>query len=190
MEGVSVALSDGELWAKSADGDADAFGALFDRHARAVYNFVFRRLASWSDAEDLTSLVFLHAWRRRAEVVLVHDSALPWLLRTADYTIRNERRRQRFRRLNLNHQPPSPDEPDHADQVAARLDDERQARELRQLLSKLPRQEQQIVELCFWTGLDAQSAAVALDVPLGTVKSRLARARKHLRGLSLSEELS
>ncbi|MEU4195375.1 RNA polymerase sigma factor [Kribbella sp. NPDC026611] len=184
-----MAVSDGELWRRAADGEADAFGSLFDRHAKAVYNFVFRRMASWSDAEDLTSAVFLHAWRRRADVVLVHDSALPWLLRTADFVIRNERRRQRFRWLNLARQTPATDEPDHADQVAARLDDERRARELRRLLSKLPKHEQEVVELCFWTGLDAQSAAVALDVPLGTVKSRLARARKHLRELSIAAPL-
>ncbi|WP_427896218.1 RNA polymerase sigma factor [Kribbella sp. GL6] len=174
-------MGDGELWERGPDG----FGVLFDRHAKVVYNFVFRRIGSWSDAEDLTSLVFLHAWRRRGDVVLVHDSALPWLLRTADYVVRNERRRQRFRWLNLHKQVPATDEPDHADRVAARIDDEREARQLRALLAKLPRHEQEIVELCFWSGLDAQSAAVALDVPLGTVKSRLARARKRLRELSV-----
>jgi RNA polymerase sigma-70 factor, ECF subfamily len=179
-------MNDAELWQRAVDGETDAFGSLFDRHAKAVYNFVFRRIASWSDAEDLTSLVFLHAWRRRAEVVLVHDSALPWLLRTADYVIRNEKRRQRFRWLNLARQTPTTDEPDHADRVAARIDDEREARQLRALLRKLPRHEREIVELCFWTGLDQQSAAVALGIPLGTVKSRLARARKHLRELSLA----
>ncbi|MGW6276890.1 RNA polymerase sigma factor [Kribbella sp. NPDC055071] len=183
-------MSDEELRRRAADGEPEAFGELFDRHAKTVYNFIFRRIVSWSDAEDLTSQVFLHAWRRRADMVLVNDSALPWLLRTADYVTRNESRRQRFRWLNLSRLAPVSDEPDHADQVAARLDDEREVRELRKLLSKLPKHEQEIVELCFWTGLDQQSAAVALGVPLGTVKSRLARARKHLRGLSVVEELS
>ncbi|GAA0578959.1 sigma-70 family RNA polymerase sigma factor [Kribbella sandramycini] len=177
-------MSDQELWRRAVDGETEAFGSLFDRHATAVYNFLFRRTASWSDAEDLTSLVFLHGWRRRAEVELVHDSALPWLLRTADYVLRNEFRRQRFRRLNLLRQT-AVDEPDHAEGVAARIDDEREAQRLRALLRKLPKHEQEIVELCFWSGLDAQSAAVALDVPLGTVKSRLSRARKRLRDLSV-----
>jgi RNA polymerase sigma-70 factor (ECF subfamily) len=181
---LEVAVGDGELWRRGVDGEPEVFGVLFDRHATAVYNFVFRRIGSWSDAEDLTSLVFLHAWRRRGEVVLVHDSALPWLLRTADFVVRNERRRQRFRWLNLSRQVPATDEPDHTDRVAARIDDEREAQRLRELLRALPRHEQEIVELCFWSGLDAQSAAVALDVPLGTVKSRLARARKRLRDLS------
>ncbi len=179
-------MSDGELWRRGVDGEPEVFGVLFDRHAKAVYNFVFRRLGSWSEAEDLTSLVFLHAWRRRDDVVLVHDSALPWLLRTADFVVRNERRRRRFRGLNLTRQVPATDEPDHADRVAARIDDEREANRLRELLRKLPRHEQEIVELCFWSGLDAQSAAVALGVPLGTVKSRLARARKRLRDLSVA----
>jgi RNA polymerase sigma-70 factor (ECF subfamily) len=77
--------------------------------------------------------------------------------------------------------PAVPEEPDFADGVASRVDDEREARRLRRLLRKLPRHEREIVELCFWAGLDQQAAAVALDIPLGTVKSRLARARKHLR---------
>lgn len=183
---IGAMVDDAELWRRAVEqGETEAFGALFDRHATAVYNFLFRRMASWSDAEDLTSLVFLHAWRRRAEVVLVHDSALPWLLRTADYVMRNETRRQHFRRLNLLRQVPT-DEPDHADRVAARIDDERDARRLRALLRKLPRHEREIVELCFWSGLDAASAAVVLGIPIGTVKSRIARARKRLRDLSVA----
>ncbi|MFI5730043.1 RNA polymerase sigma factor [Kribbella sp. NPDC051587] len=185
-EGLPTTMSDGELWRRSVEGETEAFGVLFDRHARAVYNFLFRRTASWSDAEDLTSLVFLHAWRRREDVVLVHDSALPWLLRTADYVLRNEWRKQHFRRLNLLRQGPAADVPDHAEHVAARIDDEREAKRLRALLRKLPRHEREIVELCFWSGLDAQSAAVALDIPLGTVKSRMSRARKRLRDLSVA----
>lgn len=187
VDGVAASLavmSDRELWRRATEGQTEAFGLLFDRHAKAVYNFLFRRTTSWSDAEDLTSAVFLHAWRRRDEVVLVHDSALPWLLRTADYVVRNERRRQHFRWATVQKHPAVTDEPDLADGVASRVDDEREARKLRRLLRKLPRHEREIVELCFWAGLDQQAAAVALDIPLGTVKSRLARARKHLRGLS------
>ena len=176
-----AAMSDRELWRRASDGETEPFALLFDRHAQAVYNFLFRRTTSWSDAEDLTSAVFLQAWRRRDEVVLVGDSALPWLFRTADYVFRNERRRQHFRRATVYKHPAVAAEPDFADGVASRVDDEREARRLRRLLRKLPRHEREIVELCFWAGLDQQAAAVALDIPLGTVKSRLARARKHLR---------
>lgn len=180
-------MSDRELWRRSSEGETEAFARLFDRHAKAVYNFLFRRTASWSDAEDLTSTVFLEAWRRREEVVLVHETALPWLFRTADYVFRNEQRRQYFRLATvLKHSSP-PDEPDLADGVASRVDDEREARRMRRLLRKLPRHEREIVELCFWAGLDLQAAAVALDIPIGTVKSRLSRARHHLRGLTAAD---
>jgi RNA polymerase sigma factor (sigma-70 family) len=180
--------SDRELWRRATDGETEAFGVLFDRHAKAVYNFLFRRTGNWSEAEDLTSAVFLQAWRRRAEVVLDRESALPWLLRTADYTVRNEWRSKRRYRNSL----PSfrllvTDQPDHADDVSARLDDQREAKVLRQALRKLPKHEREVIELCSWAGLDQQAAAIALDIPVGTVKSRLSRARKRLRDLTAAD---
>jgi hypothetical protein len=75
---------DRELWRLAGAGDGAAFGELFDRHATAVFNHLFRRTASWSEAEDLTSAVFLLAWRRRTTVVIDRESALPWLLGVAN----------------------------------------------------------------------------------------------------------
>ncbi|HWD79593.1 MAG TPA: sigma-70 family RNA polymerase sigma factor [Kribbella sp.] len=182
-------VSDRELWDRAADGESGAFAQLYDRHARAIYNFLHRRTGSWTDAEDLTSVVFLQAWRRRADVVLDRESALPWLLRTADYTVRNEwRTKLRYRRAlaaaHLVHR----EVDDPADDVAQRLDDDRRIRAVQESLKRLPRQEREIVELCVWAGLDQAAAAVALDVPIGTVKSRLSRARKHLRELDLETQ--
>ncbi|MFF0342315.1 RNA polymerase sigma factor [Kribbella sp. NPDC004875] len=183
---VAAAVPDRNLWDRATEGDSEAFGQLHDRHAQAIYAFLYRRTGSWSDAEDLTSTVFLHAWRRRAEVVLDRDSALPWLLRTADYTVRNEwRAKLRYRRAVAAAHVLVDTVRDHADEVAGRLDDDRRIQQARASLKQLPKQERQIVELCIWAGLDQQAAAVALDVPLGTVKSRLSRARKHLRELNL-----
>ncbi|TCC53370.1 sigma-70 family RNA polymerase sigma factor [Kribbella capetownensis] len=186
-DGVVVpAGSERRLWDRTADGDAEAFARLYDRHARAVYNFLHRRTASWSDAEDLTSAVFLQAWRRRHEVVLDRDSALPWLLRTADYTVRNDwRSKLRYRRALAAAEQLPTEIGDHADDVAGRLDDDQRIRAARESLKHLRRHEREIVELCVWAGLDQAAAAVALDVPIGTVKSRLSRARKRLRELNL-----
>jgi DNA-directed RNA polymerase specialized sigma24 family protein len=86
------AAGDRELWLRASDGDAAAFGELFSRHAGAVYNHLFRRVADWSEAEDLTSAVFLQAWRRRGRVVIDRESALPWLLGVANHVLRNHRR--------------------------------------------------------------------------------------------------
>ncbi|MEW5354871.1 RNA polymerase sigma factor [Streptomyces sp. 16-176A] len=173
--------TDRALWARAVDGDREAFGQLFDRHGKAVYNYAFRRTADWSEAEDLTSTVFLHAWRRRSETVLDRDSALPWLLGIADGLLSNTRRRLR-RAEALLRRLVSHDEPvgDHADRVAGLVDDERRMSEIHRALARLPRHEREVIELCVWSGLDQQAAAAVLKVAVGTVKSRLYRARRRL----------
>ncbi|WP_042398298.1 RNA polymerase sigma factor [Streptacidiphilus carbonis] len=175
-------VSDRELWTRAVDGDREAFGRIFDRHAKTVYNHLFRRTGDWAEAEDLTSTVFMHAWRRRSETVLDRDSALPWLLGIADRLLSNTRRRLR-RAEALLHRLVSHDEPvvDHADRVAGLVDDARRMSEIHRMLSRLPRHEREVVELCVWSGLDQQAAAAALGVAVGTVKSRLHRARRRLK---------
>ncbi|MET7988860.1 MULTISPECIES: sigma-70 family RNA polymerase sigma factor [unclassified Streptomyces] len=173
--------ADRELWARAVDGDREAFGRIFDRHGKAVYNYLFRRTADWAEAEDLTSSVFLHAWRRRSETVLDRDSALPWLLGIADGLMSNTRRRLRraealFRRLVSHDEPVG----DHADRVVVLVDDERRMSEIHRALARLPRHEREVIELCVWSGLDQQAAAAVLKVAVGTVKSRLHRARRRL----------
>lgn len=69
--------SDTDLWARSGAGDRDAFGELFDRHARVIYNYCFRRIGNWATAEDVLSVVFLEAWRRRRKE-LPPGKVLPW----------------------------------------------------------------------------------------------------------------
>ena len=95
MAAVDRGPGDAALWSRAAQGDHDAFGQLFDRHAGPVYSYLFRLTANWSEAEDLTSAVFLQAWRRRAEVVIDRDSSLPWLLGVARRLAQNSRRARR-----------------------------------------------------------------------------------------------
>ncbi len=181
---VSTEHGDAALWQAAADGQHDAFGLLFDRHATPVYNYLLRHTGNWSDAEDLTAAVFLQAWRRRGEVVLDRESALPWLLGVARGVLRNARRaRMRYEAAiyRAGADAASAAGPgDPADLVAGRLDDERQLAALRTAVGRLPRQHREVVELCVYTGLDQQAAAVALGISVGTVKSRLYRARQRL----------
>ena len=172
---------DPELWQLARDGDGSAFGQLFDRHATAVYNHLFRQTANWAEAEDLTSAVFLLAWRKRGKVELDRESALPWLLGIASHTARNAARAsRRYRAALARLHPDEQFSPDPADAVAAAVDSERRMAELRTAVDRLPRHEREVIELCAWSGLDLRAAAVALDVPLGTVKSRIHRARRRL----------
>jgi RNA polymerase sigma-70 factor (ECF subfamily) len=178
-------VTDESLWRQTLAGSADAFGVLFDRHARAVYNFCFRRTASWSQAEDLTSEVFLVAWRRRGEVVFSAESRslLPWLLGVALHLARNRWRADRRARRALTRLDASAHEADFSDEVIARIADERQMAALLSVLGRLPRHERDVIALCAWADLSYDDCALALGVPVGTVRSRLSRARTHLRKL-------
>ena len=177
------APSDGELWDRAVDGDPEGFGQLFDHHARSVYNHCFRRTASWADAEELTSAVFVEAWRRRHVVRPIGESARPWLLGVANNLLRNHRRSLRRHRAALARLPEPRPEPDPADDVAGRLADERQMRRVLALVERLPRRDQEVLALCAWSELTYHEAATVLDVPVGTVRSRLARARARLAEL-------
>lgn len=178
-------VSDQELWSHATDdGSGEAFGELFERHADRVYAHCFSRTGSWSMAEDLTSVVFLEAWRRRSEVRFSGDSALPWLLGVANNATRNAQRSLRRHNLLLAKLPPPGEEADIAADAAARVDQERLAQHLLCAMGGLRQAEKEVLALCDWAGLSYAEAAVAMGVPEGTVRSRLFRARQHLRDLA------
>jgi RNA polymerase sigma factor (sigma-70 family) len=176
--------TDAELWQRVAAGDGDAFSVLFERHAQAIYNFCFRRTADWAAAEDLTSRTFLEAWRRRAEVRPVGQSLLPWLYGVAVNLVRTEARTRRRRLRAFARMPRARHAGDIADDVAGRLDDERRMREILAALEQLPEIDREILALASWQQLSYEEIATALDLPLGTVRSRLSRARARLRDLA------
>ncbi|HUJ05495.1 MAG TPA: RNA polymerase sigma factor [Streptosporangiaceae bacterium] len=177
--------SDQELWSHACGEHAgEAFGALFERHADRVYAHCFSRTGSWSMAEDLTSAVFLEAWRRRRQVRFSGDSVLPWLLGVANNATRNAQRTLRRHGALLAKLPPPGDESDFAVDAADRIDQERLARHLLCALAGMRPAEREVIALCDWAGLSYAEAAVALGVAEGTVKSRLSRARTHLRELA------
>lgn len=174
---------DAFLWKLAQSGDHEAFGRLFVRHGNRVYTYCFRRTGSWSAAEDAVSVVFMETWRRRSDVRVLEDTLLPWLFAVANNVTRNLDRSMR-RYANLVQSTPQPAAvADHADEVASRVDDERQMRLVLTQLAKLGRIDQDVIAMCDWEGVSLQDAAVALGVPLGTVKSRLSRARGRLREL-------
>ena len=180
-----VDLSDRALWQQAREGDGSAFGVLFERHAGRIYNYCFRRTGDWALAEDLTATTFLLAWRTRGRAPLQAESALPLLFGIATNVLRNQRRSLKRRREALARLPlERVEEPDFGDETSERLDDQVAMRELLRLFTRLPRRQQDVVALCDWSGLSYEEAAVALDIPIGTVRSRLARGRRRLRELA------
>lgn len=162
-------------------GDREAFAVLYEEYARAVYNHAYRLTGDWSTAEEVLSETFLAAWRTRQAIEPEGDSLRPWLLGIATNKARNANR-GRGRRLAFLARRPAP-EPvaDIADATAGRVDDARRLAAVQRALGGLRRQEREVLVLCVWSGLDYAEAAEALGVPVGTVRSRLSRARTRLQ---------
>ena len=162
--------------------EAVSFGQLFDRHAQAVYAFCARRTADLALAEDLTSITYLEAWRHRNRAPLGQsDSALPWLLGVANNVVRNARRGQRRYRAVLDRLPAPVVAPAAEEQAVSRATTEAGLRDVLDAVSALSRGEQEVVMLVLWSDLSYEEAAGALGIPVGTVRSRLSRARSKLQ---------
>jgi RNA polymerase sigma factor (sigma-70 family) len=176
--------TDRELWQEAVAGSSGSFGLLFDRHAGAVYHHCFRLCGSWSAAEDALQTTFLTAWRKRQRVRLERDDALPWLLTVATNTVRGQRRALR-RWLNLlDRMPRERGSGDHADEVSARVDDERAMTRLLVLTRRLPRAEREALALVVWSGVSYPDAAAQLGIAEASVRSRVSRARSRLARLA------
>ncbi|PZF10306.1 hypothetical protein DEJ25_13190 [Curtobacterium sp. MCPF17_011] len=170
---------DAEDWATAGRGDGEAYGRVFDRHRDRVHRHALRLVPPEVDVDDVVAVVFLEAWRRRRSARLVDGDLLPWLLVTATNVARNATRAtMRYRRL-LATLPPA----DHAPDPADRHDDGAAVAAFRTLSAA----DQQVLALCVIAGHREAEAAEVLGVPIGTVKSRLSRARKRL-GAQFAEQ--
>lgn len=158
--------------ARSLDGDPEAFGAVFDRHYSGVFRFVAARLGS-DLAEEVASQTFTLAWERRARFDRSYDSARPWLLGIAINLIREHKRAERRQWAAYDravHEPVNSS--DGFDPRSAVLGD---------AIAGLSRNDRDIVLLFAWAELTYEEIAQALGLPIGTVRSRLNRARTRLR---------
>jgi RNA polymerase sigma-70 factor (ECF subfamily) len=182
-------VSDEALLDAATRGDGQAFGQLYDRHRDRVFRHLLRLSETVADAEDLVGLVFVEAWRKRNMIRVVKADVLPWLLVTASNLARNYTRARRRYRSFLARVPYPVDEPDHADAVAERLDRRNRDRALRSAFDRLSNSDREVLTLCVLEELSTGDAAAALGVPVGTVKSRLARAKARLAA-SLAGDLS
>lgn len=163
---------DAATWVRVLAGDESALAALFDRHEARLFRHARRLLTAREDAKDAVTIAFFELWRKRESVRLVDGSPLPWLLNTVSNSARNlERSGRRYRAL-IRRTPVAegaraPVASDESGILAA--------------LKRLPAREQSVLVLTVLEGYPERAAADALGIPIGTVKSRLARAKAKLR---------
>jgi len=164
-------LSDARILNESVSEPA-MFSSLYERHVRAVAKYVSRRVGS-DLAEDLTAEVFVRAFRRRAVFRDDHGSAFPWLLGIANHLIADHRRAERRRLEALKRLAAT--RPVRSETSVGQL-----APELVAELLRLPTADRDTLLLVVWGELSYAEAATALSVPIGTIRSRIARARQRL----------
>ncbi|HEU4759563.1 MAG TPA: sigma-70 family RNA polymerase sigma factor [Dehalococcoidia bacterium] len=177
------------LIARSCRGDLDSFNRLVELYQRQVYNLCLRMLASPQAAEDAAQEAFIHAYRSLTS--FRGGSFRAWLLRIAANACYDELRRRRARpALSLDAPVAHGDRPLDVPHPGPSLDEHAQrlelARCLQDALAALPPDQRLAVILCDAQGLSYEEISEATGVSLGTVKSRISRARARLRDLLLA----
>jgi RNA polymerase sigma-70 factor (ECF subfamily) len=177
-EGAARTEDDAALIERSRD-EPEAFAELYDRHAPSIHRYVRRRLGDEA-ADDVVAETFLAAFRRRERYDPARPDALPWLYGIAANLVGKHRRSESrmLRALARTGADPVTDSIEGAD---ARVSAAACSRELAGALAKLPAGDRDVLLLVAWADLSYQQVAEALSIPLGTVRSRLNRARRKVR---------
>lgn len=169
--------------------EPESFAELYDRHAAPIHRYVSRRLGD-AMADDLVADTFLTAFRARRRYDLRRPDARPWLYGIAANMIGKHRRAEvrRLRALARTAEATPADPgagwaavPAGADEIASRVDAVAARRDLLGALAGLSVPDRDVLLLIAWASLTYEETAAALGIPLGTVRSRLNRARRKVR---------
>ena len=159
------------------------FGAIFDRHATVLHRYLVRRLGP-DEADGMLGEVFRVAFEKRHTYDLDRPLARPWLYGIATNLVSRHRRSEarRIRAMaRLGAQRLTPD--DDAERVSAAVDAAERWQKVAAAVTSLPEPERDALVLHTWESLSYDEIADALGIPVGTVRSRLHRARRRLREL-------
>jgi RNA polymerase sigma factor (sigma-70 family) len=169
--------TDMEVIAGSAGAPGD-FAAIFDRHFDAVHGYLQRRIGR-DLAEELAAETFLVAFDNRGRFDPARGGARPWLLGIATNLLRHHVRRE-VRELRAYARSAADPVLDAFDGIEERLDASGERRRLIEGLAELSAPERDALLLAAWADLSYAEIAAALEVPVGTVRSRLSRARERI----------
>lgn len=175
------ALDEESVWNTARTGDSDSFGAIFDLHRDRVFRHAARLMASKADAEDIAALVFLELWRRRKAVRVVNGSVLAWLLVVTNNVAHNTARaKQRHARAIKRIEDLLGSDDVSSAGADSGLDATARSQAMGTAFASLSERDQDVLTLCVLEEFSMATAAKALGIPAGTVKSRLSRAKQHL----------
>ncbi|MEV0582974.1 RNA polymerase sigma factor [Nonomuraea sp. NPDC050310] len=158
----------------------ESFAALFDRYSGMIYRYVSRRIGP-EGAEDLVGETFAVAFARRHRYDQSYLDARPWLFGIATKLLARHHRTEQARYRALLRSPVDGPAAFPADDVAAGVSARAARGELARALAVLQKRDRDVLLLFAWGDLAYEEIARALDIPIGTVRSRLNRARRKVR---------
>lgn len=165
---------------RSSGESPQAFTALYDKYARMIYRYAARR-AGESAAEDVMAETFLVAFERRDSFDHAWDDARPWLFGIATNLLRRHHRTEAKILKVLAKSSGREGYADSTDRIAEQLDAAVATSALATALRKLSAADRECILLYAWAELSYEGIAEATKVPVGTVRSRLNRARRILK---------
>ena len=186
---MAETTSDAELLVLIAGGDVRAVGILYDRYSPTLFPIALRIVRDRSEAEDLIHDAFVAVNERAGQYAADRGTVIAWLVTlvrnlSIDRTRRRDRRGALARDV-LAHEPPA------SVRDPERLTSDTDERDkIRRALQTLPEAQRQTLEVAFFEGLSYPEIAARENVPLGTIKSRAARALSALREALVKEGVS
>jgi RNA polymerase sigma factor (sigma-70 family) len=160
--------------------DPARFEVVFDRHYQEIWSYLSRRVGQ-ALAEELASETFVRAFAARAAYDLGYPDARPWLYGIATNLLRKHARSEERRRRAYARAIERDEIPGGLEAVAERVDAATNARTIADALSRLKPADRDTLLLFALTDLGYEGVAAATGVPVGTVRSRLHRVRRHLQ---------
>lgn len=161
--------------------EPERFAVLFDRYGARLHRYAARRLGD-GEADDIVAETFLVAFRQRAGYDLGRAEALPWLYGIASNLIRRHRRAEVSRYRTFVRTGVLLDAADGvAERAVERASAQMSGRRLAQAIAELPTRDRDVLLLVAWADLSYEQVADALGLPVGTVRSRLHRARTRVK---------
>jgi RNA polymerase sigma-70 factor (ECF subfamily) len=167
------AAADHAALERMARGDHEALAELYDRHGRLVFSLALRILRDQSDAEDIVQDVFSQAWRQAARYESSRGNVIAWLLNLTRSRAIDRLRGRRARPDATAGDPATLDLPDLSQPVDEQLALSNQAARIRAAVDELSVLQRVAIELAFYEGLTHVEIADRLELPLGTVKTRI-----------------
>ncbi|MEV6107452.1 sigma-70 family RNA polymerase sigma factor [Streptomyces sp. NPDC051940] len=160
----------------------EVFARLYDRHAAVIHRYAARRLGAEA-ADDVTAETFLIAFRTRSRFDAARGTARPWLFGIAGNLIGKQRRSEVRALRALARTGRDPVAESWSDRADERLSAQAVQKELAGALARLSAGDREVLLLIAWAELSYQETAEALGIPVGTVRSRLNRARRKTRAV-------